>query len=153
MKKPRISILIITSQFVLLLFCLGYLAVVLVRNYCLKMEAKRYASSAGIANAKSNFSHGRFWLYQIKQLKFDGNGSGTWPTDGSIDPAGKTDGQFQVYYFVVDTGFPAGHLEVQQAYVDSYNDRMRMFFNHSNWFDKYGERIPSSDLKGQTNSP
>lgn len=151
MKTPRISTLIIIGQSILLLICLGYLAVILVRNYCLKIEAKRYAASVGISDATRSFARGHIWLYEIKQYKFEADDSGKVPTDGDIEPSNKKDGEFQIYYFLVDESFPYGHLETQQAYVDAYNERMRLFFNHPEWFDKNGWRIPLHELK-QTNN-
>lgn len=152
MKLPRIRTLIIACQFILLLVCLGYLAVVLFRNYCLKFEAKRYATIAGFEEARHNFVRGNIWLYEIKQYKTDTEGSGPVPTDGDVEPANKTEGQFKIYYFLISQDSEYGHLEIQQAYVDAYNQHMRQFFDHSEWFDKDGYRIPLHELKQRTNN-
>jgi hypothetical protein len=152
MKIPRAGTLIIAGQSVLLLACLGYLVLVLVQNYCLKTEAKRYAATVGFEQATRNFTRGHIWLLEVKQFKFRAEDSGTVPSDGGIEPAGKMDGQFEMYYYLVDEGFPKGHLEIQQAYVDAYNQHMRQFFDHPEWFDKNGQRISKHELKQQTNT-
>jgi hypothetical protein len=149
MKMPRISNLIILGQFVLLLISLGFLGYALVNNYCLKSEAKRYATTAGLEQAMRNFSRGDYYLYETKLYKF--SDEGRVPTDGDIEPTGKTDGQFRIYYFLVgQEGWEKGHQEIQQAYVDAYNERMRLFFEHPEWFDKSGQRIPMHELQKQT---
>jgi len=126
--------------------------VVLVRNYCLKLEAKQFAASAGFEQATRNFVRGHIWLYEIKRFKFGADDSGTVPSNGDIKFSDKTEGRFQIFYYLVDEGFPKGHLEIQQAYVDGYNEHMHQFFDHPEWFDKNGHRIPLSDLKQQTNA-
>jgi len=151
MKTPRISTLIIAGQFILLLISLGFLGYALVNNYCLKSEAKRYAATAGLEQAIRNFSRDDYYLYEIKLLKF--SDEGPVPTDGDIEPTGKTDGQFRVYYFLVDQeGWEKGHQEIQQAYIDGYNQRMHLFFEHPEWFDKNGQRIPMHELHSKTNA-
>src|SRR6185437_14824090 len=152
MAKFRTSTIIIVSQFVLLLICLVFLGLVLVRNYCLKSEAKQFAATAGFEEATRNFSNGRIWLYEIKQFSFGGDDSGIVPTDGTSESAGKTDGKFKIYYYLVSNDFEKGHLEIQQAYVNAYNQHMHQFFDHPDWFDKNGHRIPLSQLKRQTNA-
>jgi hypothetical protein len=152
MKAPRISTLIITGQLILLLICLGYLTVILIRNYCLKMEAKQYATTAGFEQATRNFARGHAWLYEIKLFKFDADDSGVVPTDGDIKPADKREGRFEIYYYLVDQNFPYGHTEIQQAYINGYNDHMRQFFDHPEWFDKDGHRVSVNKLNQQTNN-
>ena len=152
MKTPRISRIIIVGQLILLLICLGYLSLILVRNYCLKLEAKRFAATAGFEEATRNYSQDHIWLYEIKQFRFGADDSGTVPTDGTSEPAGKSDGKFEIYYYLVSEEFEKGHLEIQQAYVDAYNQRMHQYFDHPDWFDKNGHRIPSNELKRQTNT-
>ncbi len=148
----RISTIIILGQSVLLLVCLGFLAHLLMDNYVLKSEAKSYATTAGFARATHNFLRGNYCLYEVKLFKFgfNDNDSGIVPTDGETKPAGKTDGGFQVYYFLVDQGFPKVHQEIQQAFVDGYNEQMRRYFEHPEWFDKNGQRIPMNGLQKQT---
>ena len=148
---PRASTLVIVGQSVLLLVCCVYLAKLLIRNYCLAYEAKSYANSAGCAEARRNFLRGHSWLYEIKPFKFDADDSGPVPTDGDIKPADKMDGRFKVYYYLVNQSFPSGYWEVQQSYVDGYNRQMRLFFDHPEWFDQHGLRIPLHELKSQTN--
>ena len=149
MKIARLTTITIVGQFVLLLICLGVLAYALFDIYCLKLEAKRYAITVGLEQARRNFSRGEFWLYETKLFKF--SDEGTVPTDGDIKPAGKTDGPFQIYYFLVSQdGFERGHIEIQQAYVDAYNERMHLLFSHPEWFDKNGQRIPQHELQMQT---
>jgi hypothetical protein len=148
-KIPRIAHLIILGQFVLLLICLGFLGYVLITNYCLKEEAKRYAATAGLEQATRNFSHGDYCLYEIRLYKI--SDEGTVSTDGDIEPAGKMNGKFKVYYFLVgQDGWERGHQEIQQSYVDGHNQRMRLFFEHPEWFDKNGQRIPMRELQKQT---
>jgi hypothetical protein len=150
MKMPRISTLIIISQFILLLVCLGFLGLTLWHNYFLKWRAKEFAAETGFAEATYNFLRGNFLLYELKLYKFGANDSGTVPTDGTIEPADKMDGQFQVYYFLVDQNFPKIHQEIQQSFVDAYNQHMRQYFEHPEWFDKNGQRIPLRELQKQT---
>ena len=152
MKRPRISTLIIVGQSILLIICLGYLAVVLVRNYCLKLEAEKFAITSGIEEAGHNFSRGYFWLYEVKQYKFGPDDSGAVPTDGTSEPSGKADGKFEIRYYLVSKEFEWGHLEIQQTYVDAYNKRMHLLVSHPEWFDKDGHRIPSDQLKRQINT-
>ena len=150
MRRPRISTLIITVQFLLLLVCLGFFGLTLWHNYFLKYRAKNFAAEAGFAEATHNFVRGNFWLYEIKLYKFDANGSGTVPTDSTTEPAGKMDGQFQVYYLLVDEQFPKVHQEIQRAFVNAYNQHMHHYFEHPEWFDKNGQRIPMHELQRQT---
>jgi hypothetical protein len=150
MRTPRVSILIIIGQFILLLACLGFLALALWHNYFLKVRAKEFAAEAGFAMATSNFSHGNFYLYEVKLYKFNADDSGIVPTDGTTEASGRRNGQFQIYYFLVDQDWPKMHQEIQQAYVDAYNQRMRQFFEHPEWFDKNGQRIPMHELQKQT---
>jgi hypothetical protein len=150
MKKPRTSTVIIACQIMLFLICLGFLGFVLFDNYFLKMEAKRYAAMAGFDQATRNFLRGDYCLYEIKLFKVDAGYSGTVPTDGTTQPAGKMDGQFQVRYFLVDENMPKWHQKIQQAFVDGYNDHMRGYFEHPEWFDKNGQRIPLHELQKQT---
>jgi hypothetical protein len=152
MKITRISNLIILGQFVLLLIGLGFLGYALVNDYCLKSEAKRYATTAGLEQAIRNFSRGDYYLYETKFFKF--SDEGPVPTDGDIEPTGKTDGQFRIYYFLVgQEGWEKGHQEIQQAYIDGYNQRMHLFFEHPEWFDKNGFRISVLKSQANTNSP
>jgi hypothetical protein len=151
MKMPHIRTLIIIGQSILLLVCLGYLTVVLVRNYCLKSEATRYAFTAGFEQARHSYVRGHFWLYEIKQYK-DPEGTGSVPTDGEIEFAHKTEGQFLIYYYLVSQDFEQGHLEIQKAYVDAYNEHMRQFVDHPEWFDKDGYPIGMHELKQRTNN-
>jgi hypothetical protein len=132
--------------------CLGFLGYALIDNYFLKSEAKRYATTAGFDQATRNFLRGDYCLYEVKPFKFDFNDkdSGTVPTDGAIESADKMDGQFRIYYFLVDQGFPKGHQEIQQAFVDGHNQHMHQFFEHPEWFDKNGQRIPLRELQKQT---
>jgi hypothetical protein len=152
LKVPRVRTLIIVVQSILLLVGLGFLAIVLFCNWGLKMEAKRYAITAGLEDAQRCFQKGNIWLYQIKQFKVDSDGSGPVPTDGDIEPSGKMEGRVKVYYFLVDQGFEYGHLEIQQAYVSSFNEHMRQFVDHPEQFDTNGYRIPPNELKQRTNN-
>jgi hypothetical protein len=153
MRKLRISTLFIIGQFILLLVCVVFLGITLWHKYFLKIRAKEFAAEAGFADATHNFSRGKFYLYEVKLYKFDADDSGTVPTDGIIEPAGKTDGQFQIYYFLVNQNWPKVHQEIQQAFVDAYNQHMHQLFLHPEWFDKNGQRIPMHELQKQlTNS-
>jgi hypothetical protein len=151
MKIPRVGTLIIIVQSILLLIGLGFLGVVLFWNWGLKMEAKKYATTAGIVDATDCFQHGHIWRYEIEQFTADSDGSGPVPFDGDIEPAGKTDGQFQVYHYLVGRDFERGHLEISQTYVDAFNERMRLYISHPEWFDKDGNRIPLNKSTYQTN--
>jgi hypothetical protein len=143
MKVPRISALIIIGQFILLVICLGFLGLTLWHNYFLKMTAKDFAAQAGFAEATYEFARGDFCIYEVKLYKFDADDTGTVPTDGTTETSGKTDGQFQIYYFLVDQNWPKVHQEIQQAYVDAHNQHMRQFFEHPERFNKYGLPIPN----------
>ena len=127
------------GQFFLLLICLGFLGLTLWHNYFLKMTAKEYAAEAGSADATFDFTHAHFWLYEIKLYKFDANDSGTVPTDGTTEPAGKTEGQFEIYYFLVDQSWPKVHQEIQNEFVEAHNRHMRQSFEHPERFDKNGQ--------------
>lgn len=146
MRMPRVSTLIIIGQFILLLACLVFLALALWHNYFLKVRAREFAAEAGFDMATRNFSRGNFCLYEIKLYKFDADDSGIVPTDGTTEASGRRDAQFQIYYFLVDQNWPKVHQEIQQAYVDAYNQHMRQFFEHPEWFDKNGQRIPMHGL-------
>jgi hypothetical protein len=98
-----------------------------------------------------SFQHGHIWRYEIEQFTADSDGSGPVPFDGDIEPAGKTDGQFQVYHYLVGRDFERGHLEISQTYVDAFNERMRLYISHPEWFDKDGNRIPLNKSTYQTN--
>ena len=150
MRRPRVSTSIIIGQFILLLVCLGFLALTLWHNYFLKVRAEDFAAQAGSAMAINNFSRGNICLYEIKLFKFDANDSGTVPTDSTTEASGRMDGQFQIYSFLVDQNWPKVHQEIQQAFVDAYNQRMHHFFEHPEWFDKNGQRIPMHELQKQT---
>jgi hypothetical protein len=155
MKMPRVSNLIIIGQFVLLLICLGCFGYALANNYCLKLEAKKYAEEAGFAEATHNFLRGDFCLYELKLYKFDfgPNESGTVPTDGTTESTDKMDGKFHVLYFLVSQhGFEYGHQEIQRAFVDGYNQHMRQYFEHPEWFNENGQRIPLHESKQQANT-
>ena len=152
MKAPRVSTLIIAIQSIMILICLGFLTLVLVGNYCLKIEAKRYASALGFQQATRNFAEGRIWLFEIKKFNSDANESGINRTDGDIESTGKKEGRFEIYSYVVDESFPYGHMEIQQAFVAGYHTQMRQFFDHPNWFDKSGHRIPLNKVSQQTNN-
>jgi hypothetical protein len=152
MKRPRISTLIIIVQFILLLVCLIFLGRELIHNWFLKSRAKELAAEAGFAEATHNFLRGNFYHYEAKLFKFDADDSGTVPTDGTTEPAGKKDGQFQVRYLLVDQSFPKVHREIQQAFVDAYNKHMNQYFEHPEWFDKNGLRIPMHELQTHTNA-
>jgi hypothetical protein len=152
MKMPRVSTLVIVSQSVLLLACFVFVGFLLFQSYVLKLEAKRYASIVGTGEANRNFSRGRIWFYEVKQFRFNADGSGTVPDDGSLEPSGRSEGKIEIYYYLVHGDLENGHLEIQQAYVDAYNERMHQFVDHPEWFDKEGHRIPASELKRQTNS-
>jgi hypothetical protein len=154
MKKPRISFLIILGQFILLLICFGLFGFALANNWCLKEEAKKYAAEAGFAEATHNFLRGDYSLYELKLFKFGADDSGTVPTDGTTEFSGKIDGRFQVLYFLVSqNGFEYGHQEIQQSFVDAYNQHMRHYFEHPEWFDQNGQRIPMHELQKQTTNP
>ena len=153
MKMPRVSTLIITGQFILLLISFGFLGLVLWHNYFLKLTAKDFATQAGFSEATYEFARGDFCLYEIKLYKFDADDSGSVPTDGTTEPAGKVDGRFQIYYFLVDQNWPKVHQEIQQAFVDAHNQHMHQFFEHPERFDKNGLPIPRHELQKQaTNS-
>ncbi len=153
MKLPRVSTLIIVGQFILLLICLGLFGYSLMNNWCLKEEAKKYAIEAGFAEATHNYLRGDYCLYELKLFKFDADDSGTVPTDGTTESTGKTNGIFHIRNFLVSQkGFEYGHQEIQQAFVDAYNEHMHHYFDHPEWFDKNGQRIPLHDLKQNTNT-
>jgi len=148
-KRPRISILIILCQFLLLLVCLGFLGLTSWHNYFLKLRAEEFASETGYADATCDFSRTNFRLLEVKLFKFDADDSGTVPTDGTAEPSGKMDGQFQIDYFLVDQQWPRVHQEIQQKYVDAYNQHMHQFIEHPEWFDKNKQRIPMHELPKQ----
>ena len=150
MKRPRVSTLIIIVQFILLLVCLIFLGRELIDNWVLKLRARELATEAGFAVATRNFLRGNFCLYEFRLFKFDADDSGTVPTDGTTEPSGKMDGQFQVRYLLVDQSFPKVHREIQQAFIDGYNGHMHQYFEHPEWFDKNGQRIPMHELQQQT---
>jgi hypothetical protein len=149
MRKPRVSTLIIIGQSILLLICLGALAVAMWHNYFLKYYAKRYAAEAGYAEALRHYTRGELWIYETKPYKQDYDGTGPVRNDGDIEPAGKLDGRLSVYYYLVFEDFPGPHREIQQAFVDGYNWQMRLYTEHPDWFDQCGLRIPMRDLKGK----
>jgi len=148
MARPRISFLVILTQSLLLLLCLGGLAYTVMHKWALKTEAKRYAVIAGIDHATHNYLRGNYCFYEVQLFDFGPDDVGTVPQDGSLKPSGKRDGELPIYYFLVGRkGWPKWHQEIQQAYVDAYNDRMRLMFGHPNWFDQNGDRIPQADLR------
>jgi ABC-type nitrate/sulfonate/bicarbonate transport system substrate-binding protein len=100
------------------------------------LEAKQYAVESGFSQATHNFVQGHIYLYETKLYKFGADDSGTVLTDGMLEPTGKTDGQFQVYYLFVNEDFPKVHREIQQAFVDAYNQQMRRHFEHLNGLTK-----------------
>jgi hypothetical protein len=152
MNAQRSPSLIITIQSALLLACLISIGVLLWHNYVLKLEAENYASAAGSEEARRSFLRGDLWLYEAKPYKFSADDSGPVPTDGDIEPAGKMDGQFQVYYMLVNEDLPKVYREIQQSYIDAYNQHMHLCLAHPEWFKKDRLRIPSGQLKGQTNA-
>ena len=152
MKAQRSPALIITIQSGLLLACLISIGVLLWHNYVLKLEAENYASEAGSEEARRSFLRGDLWLYEAKPYKFSTDDSGPVPTDGDIEPAGKMDGPFQVYYMLVNEDLPKVYREIQQAYIDAYNQHMHLCQAHPEWFKKDRLRIPVGQMKGQTNA-
>jgi hypothetical protein len=152
MKIPRISTLLIIGQFLLILICLGLFGYALANNWCLKMEAEKYARDAGFAEATHNYLRGDYCLYELKLFKF-GVDSGAIPTDGTTESTDKMNGAFHVRNFMADqNGFEFGHQEIQQTFVDAYNEHMHHYFDHPEWFDKNGQRIPARELKQKTNN-
>ncbi len=151
MKKPRITTVIIGIQSVLVLACFVFIGVLLAHNYFLKQEAKNLAATAGVRDAVRNYANGRFWLYEIKFFRF-GEEDGRVPDDGTSEPSGKSEGKFEIRYYMVSKGFEWGHIEIQQAFVDAYNERMHLFIEHPEWFDKSGQRLPLHNQNYHTNA-
>ena len=156
MRKPRVSFYVnppwLAQSILFVLACLVILGLLLAHNYFLKLEAKRFAITSGRSEADRNFSRGYLWSYEVKQYKFGPDDSGTVPTDGTSEPSGKSDGKLEIRYYLVSKEFEWGHLEIQQAYVDAYNERIHLLISHPEWFDKSGHRIPPTGLKPQTNT-
>jgi hypothetical protein len=53
---------------------------------------------------------------------------------------------------LVNEDLPKVYQEIQQAYIDAYNQRMHLCLAHPEWFKKGGSRIPLGQLKNQTNA-
>ena len=153
MKRPRRSTLIIAGQFILLAVCLVFLGMLAWQNFFLRMLARNYIEEAGASEARFNYVRGHNWLYEMKVYKFDADDSGTVPDDGSVKPTGKTNGPFQVYSLLVNKDYPAVHQEFQHIFVDAYNRQMNLYYQHPEWFDKSGLRIPMHELQSNTNTP
>src|SRR5580693_988660 len=100
MKRPRISTLIIISQFILLLVCFGFLGFFILQDYVSENEAKDFAYQAGYAEAMRNYLRGEYSIYEMQLYEY-GVDTGPIPYDGMTKPSGKMDGQFQVRYFLV----------------------------------------------------
>jgi|SRR5215469_13587001 len=150
MRAPRTSTLVIIFQFILLLVCLWFLGFFVVMNYEVKMTAKEYASQAGRSNALRNFLRQRPSLYETKLYEW-GEDSGPIPTDGTTEPANKREWGLPVLYYMVSKDSPKAYREIRQAYVDSYNEQMREYFEHPEEFDVNGLRLWESPT-GKTNS-
>lgn len=81
-----------------------------------------------------------------------GDDTGPVPTDGMTEPAGKMDGQFPVRYYLVSKNSFKVYREIRQQFIDGYNVQMRSYFEHPEWFDKNGLRIPMYELHSHTNT-
>ncbi|PYI86077.1 MAG: hypothetical protein DME26_09670 [Verrucomicrobia bacterium] len=123
---------------ILLIICLVFLARALWHNFFLKLSAKEFAAQAGAMAAAGDFARGRVELYEIKLYKFDlEKDSGPVPTDGMTRLTGRSDGPFQIRAFLVDQQYPKVHEDIQKAFVDADNQRMR--------------RVPNPNNRGRTN--
>jgi hypothetical protein len=151
MKRPRTSTVVILIQSILVLACLVFIGLLLADNYFLKQEAKNLAATAGIGDAVRNYANGRFWLYETKLFSF-GEKDGRVPDDGSSEPSGKSEGKFEIRYYMISKEFEWGHIEIQQAFVDAYNERMHLFIEHPEWFDENGQRLPLRNQSQHTNA-
>ena len=152
MTKLRVSTVIILGQLILLIICLVFLGRALWHNFFLKLRAKEFAAQAGAMAAAGDFARGRVELYEIKLYKFDlEKDSGPVPTDSMNRLTGRSDGPFQIRAFLVDQQYPKVHQDIQEAFVDAYNQRMRQFYYHPKWFDTNGLRVPNPNNRGRTN--
>ena len=116
-----------------------------------KRGSKKVRRNHWGGNARQNFIRGNYFLFELKLFQYREN-SGRVPNEGEIIPAGKTDGQYQIYYYLVSADMPTVYLEIQQAYIDGYNEHMRLCGSHPEWFDKNGYRIPMHELNSNTNA-
>jgi hypothetical protein len=143
MKKSNAAIIIIVGQSLLFMFCIGLLGRALWQNHFLKDYATEYVKEAGFADARENFVRGHLWIYEVKLYTDNVEGSGPSRTDGTIEPTGRMEGKCEVWSFLVCEEFPGPHREIQQAFVDAYNQHMRDYIEHPEMFDQNGYRVPA----------
>ena len=151
----RFPTVIIISLLFLILVCIGFLVRARWHNHLLKEDAENFAVQAGRMQAQRNFSRGRYILYEFRLYK--GNyetDSGRIPLDGDVKPTGRTQGPYEIWYWVIDTGWSRDHQALQQAHVNAYNEQMHQFFEQPHLFDTNGLPAGFSNAgRKNTNGP
>ncbi len=151
MKKPRISTVIITIQFVAIVLCLGFLGRALYQNWFLKHDAKMLSNELGFQRARADFVRGKRNLYEIKTFTYKTDG--TFIIDDTSAPTGRHDGPYEIRVLLTSDDYPSVHKEIRQVLVDAYNQHMHQLYEKPEWFDANGFRVLHSSTNSKNGLP